>query len=86
MKEFILENKELFLSFVAAVVTGLGTAIGFICRSNVVLRSRLKAAQRQGYTFKCPHCKKEMPLSDISFYLPSGELDNNLNGIPDDKE
>lgn len=43
------------------------------------------AKKRQTYLV-CPHCSKKVYLSEIDFHLPSGSLDNNFNGLPDDRE
>nr|CAI9752420.1 hypothetical protein YKEOBPQY_YKEOBPQY_CDS_0008 [Microvirus sp.] len=43
------------------------------------------AKKRQTYLI-CPHCSKKVYLSEIDFHLPSGSLDNNINGLPDDRE
>lgn len=44
-----------------------------------------EARNRKTYT-SCPHCGEKIYLDQISWHLPSGELDNNLNGVPDDAE
>lgn len=84
--KFCSENKEAILTIGTCVATGLGTALGFLIRGNVVSRRRLKAAQRQGYKIRCPHCKKESAITDCTLLMPSGAVDNNLNGIPDQDE
>lgn len=50
------------------------------------LEKALAAAKRRQTSIVCPHCHKESPLSEVNFKLPSGELDNNLNGVPDNSE
>lgn len=84
--KFCAENKESILAIGTAVATGLGTALGFLIRSNVLSRRKIRAAARQAYSIRCPHCKKETPITDVTFLLPSGKIDNNLNGIPDEDE
>lgn len=44
-----------------------------------------EAKARQTY-FVCPHCGKPVDLDDVTFLLPGGKVDQNLNGIPDDVE
>lgn len=83
---FCRENKEAILTIGTALATGLGTALGFLIRSNVVNLRKIRAAKRQAYTIRCPHCKKETPINEVTFLMPSGKVDNNLNGIPDDEE
>ena len=64
-------------AFVVAIVS---------VRKNLRIEKALdEAKQRETYII-CPNCKKKIPLSEISFRLPSGEVDNNLNGKPDLKE
>lgn len=46
----------------------------------------INQAKRRGTRVVCPVCKKESPLADCHFLLPDGSLDDNLNGIADDKE
>lgn len=40
------------------------------------------AKKRETYTV-CPHCKKKILLSELAFHLPSGEVDQDLDGRPD---
>lgn len=86
MKEWILQNKELIICLGSIFLTLIGGSIGLLGRSNAKLRNRLKAAKRQSYSIRCPHCKKEAPLSEVSFVMPDGRPDNNLNGVADDDE
>lgn len=44
-----------------------------------------EARERETYVI-CPSCKKKLPLSEIDFHLPSGAIDNNLNGKADYEE
>lgn len=44
-----------------------------------------EAKARQTY-FICPHCGKAVDLDDVTFLLPGGKADNNLNGVPDAEE
>lgn len=47
------------------------------------LDQRIEQAKLRETYIICPHCKKKTPLSEVSFRLPDGSLDNNLNGKPD---
>lgn len=68
--KFCSENKEAILTIGTCVATGLGTALGFLIKSNVVSRRKLKAAQRSCYQIKCPHCKKWLRLlKSLSCFL-----------------
>lgn len=49
----------------------------------VKLEKQIEAAKQRETYIICPHCKKKTPLSEVSFRLPDGSLDNNLNGKPD---
>lgn len=86
MREFLSENRELIISLVTVIMSlmvdgliGLGIALGFS-------RRRIRQLTRSGYKVRCPHCKKESPIEECSFLMASGQLDNNLNGIPDELE
>lgn len=88
---FISEHWDVFASLLIGLV-GLISAITSLILSKVssdkqkVLEDSLeKAKQRQTYTV-CPHCHKILPLGDLPFFLPNGQNDNNLNGVPDDVE
>ena len=41
-----------------------------------------EARERKTYT-NCPHCKKKISLDELTFHLPGGAVDNNLDGFPD---
>lgn len=81
---FIQENWSSIANVCMGVVNGVA-AIVLVIKSKSFSLYLKKAKQRETYTV-CPHCKKEIPLSELSFHLPSGELDNNLNGVPDSSE
>lgn len=53
--------------------------------SRLVKRVLNQAKKRDTFTV-CPHCHKKIMLSDMSFRLPTGEIDNDLNGKPDSQE
>lgn len=66
---------------ICAAITGLVGAIN----ARRFMKYLDKAKERETYAV-CPHCKKRIPLSEIQFHLPTGEVDNNLNGKPDEDE
>lgn len=84
-----------FVGFLQAFWPELVTGTIAICTAivgvlNVVNSHKftryLDAAKQRETYIECPHCKKRIPLSEIQFHLPSGEVDNNLNGRPDSQE
>lgn len=81
---FIQENWSSIVNVCMGVVNGVA-AIVLLIKSKSFSLYLKKAKQRETYMV-CPHCKKEIPLSELSFHLPSGEVDNNLNGVPDQQE
>ena len=78
-----------------AIITAICGAVGAVAAIvtsvvNLVKNHRIKIAldkakQRETYAV-CPNCKKKIPLSELSFYLPDGSKDNDLNGVPDSEE
>lgn len=50
---------------------------------NKLLKTDLQKAKEALVACKCPHCKKEVFLRDLSFYLPDGSSDDDLNGQAD---
>lgn len=86
MKEWILEN--LTATSIVSVLTSLGSLVGMIVclvkthKANKVL----KDAKSRKTQVLCPKCHKKSPIDEVHFILPDGALDNNLNGVPDDKE
>lgn len=69
------------LAFVADLI--IAFVVGF--NSRLVKRVLTQAKKRETFTV-CPHCHKKIPLTDIDFRLPTGEIDNDLNGKPDVEE
>lgn len=53
---------------------------------NAVLTAQLNDAIRRATYTECPNCGAHVKLEDLKWYLPTGEQDQNLNGIADDKE
>lgn len=72
------------VSGIVAILTALSALLAAI-HANRFKRYLDKAKERETYAV-CPHCKKRIPLSEIQFHLPTGEVDNNLNGKPDNEE
>lgn len=69
------------VSVVFAFLSVGGSGVALLL--NLQIKKRLdRAKDRETYTV-CPHCSKHIPLSDLAFYLPSGELDNDLDGKKD---
>ena len=68
-----------FATLVALVTTGINLAKG------AKLSRAVEDAKSKGYQVRCPKCKKTSPLSEVQILLPSGELDANLDGIPDNQ-
>lgn len=63
-------------------IAAITTAVVSLIKAHQVKVALEKAKQRETYCV-CPKCKKKIPLSELSFYLPDGSKDNDLNGIPD---
>lgn len=55
------------------------------CKGAAVKKLLSQAKARSTYLV-CPHCGKPVQLEDVTFFLPGGFVDDNLNGIPDEKE
>lgn len=68
----------------AGAVSVAGAIVGIInaVRSRKMKNYLRNAKMRETYTV-CPKCNARIPLSDLHFRLPSGEVDDDLNGIPD---
>lgn len=86
MKEFLINNWETILTIVAGLLTAMATLLGITNHRINKIRKLMKQSDGNGYRIVCPHCHKESPIEQVTFKLPSGALDNNLNGIPDDQE
>lgn len=70
--------------FVSGTIAIAGAVVGII---NAVNAHKFKkylddAKKRETYTV-CPYCKKKIPISELHFHLPTGQLDDDLNGLPD---
>lgn len=77
----------LLTTSVASLAAAVVSIIKAVSASKTAARaSRLldDAKKRQTYIV-CPHCHKKAYLAELDFHLPSGSLDNDLNGISDDQ-
>lgn len=70
------------VSSAVAALTSVVVAAISARKTFIVKRALDKAKLRETYCV-CPKCKKRIPLSELSFYLPDGSKDNDLNGVPD---
>lgn len=70
---------------VAASVVSVIKAISASKKAARLERLLDDAKARETY-FICPKCKSKVLLSEVDFHLPSGSLDNNLNGKADLEE
>lgn len=68
---------------IAGALTAIINAIVAGKRSARLAEQLEQAKERETYA-TCPHCGKKIHLSEMSFRLPSGALDNNLDGKPDE--
>lgn len=70
---------------IAGIITALASLIAVIVgfRKSFKLKEALEEAKARETYIVCPGCKKKIPLSEIDFHLPTGQVDNNLNGKPD---
>lgn len=90
MKDFILQNFDVVCYVALGLFSSLsGLSIFSLIRSKVKTRMIEKELdlikERQTYII-CPHCKKKVAFSELEFHLPDGGKDQNLNGIPDERE
>ena len=89
MIEFLKEFPWLIVAGALAQIFAAVAAlvIGIINALNIRhVDQHINQAKRRGTRVVCPVCKKESPLAECHFLLPDGSLDDNLNGIADDKE
>ncbi len=82
--EFLTALTTAFASIAAAVVSVI-KAVQASKRAEKARQLLDDAKARSTYSI-CPECGKKIYLSDLSFHLPSGQLDDDLNGIPDDEK
>lgn len=90
MKDWIIQNLD------AAAIVGIVSAVGSVAMAIIGLvkshQSKKRYAElvqaikvRMTYT-TCPHCGKKVYFAELSWHLPDGSKDDNLNGIPDNEE
>lgn len=83
---------DILVEYLPAIITGtlsLVAAITAFVTYNIQSR-KIKALQkaldeakaRETFTI-CPGCKKKIRLADLTFYLPDGSTDNDLDGKAD---
>lgn len=48
-----------------------------------IAKLKLKKAQLDNISTKCPSCGSSVKLSDLHFYLPDGSKDDDLDGVAD---
>lgn len=68
---------------VSAAVVSIIKAVQASKRAEKAQRILDDARSRQTY-FNCPECGKKVTLDRVTFHLPGGAVDNDLNGEPDD--
>lgn len=81
MKEILVEFGSLALAVSSAIISVINAIVS--ARRSYKLSQELDAAKERETYIECPHCGKKIHLSEMSFRLPSGALDNDLNGKPD---
>lgn len=67
---------------IAGALTAIINAIVAGKRSAKLAQQLEQAKERETYAV-CPHCGKKVHLSEMTFRLPSGAVDNNLDGKED---
>lgn len=86
---------EFFQNYGVRLAESFIALVGLLCaifslwkahKTKKICDKMLQDAKSRQTMVKCPVCKKESPLSDVTFRLPDGSPDNNLDGVPDDKE
>lgn len=90
MKEWILQNFDASvivaaLGFLASSCTGIIGLINAVS-SKKSLKKLVDQARENKYWSNCPHCGKRIYLDELSWHMPSGDVDNDFNGVPDVKE
>lgn len=81
-------SPEAITAYATAAVSVIG-AIGSLVaavmsffKSRRLARLLDDAKARETYSI-CPFCHKKIPLSEMDFHLPSGVVDNDLDGLAD---
>lgn len=80
--EELPELATLGVALVSSIVAFISGIVSY--RQSSKLGKQLQVAkERETYSI-CPHCGKKVYLSEMSFRLPSGAVDNNLDGKADE--
>lgn len=82
---------EFLTAYGASIASAIVSAAAAVCGICSLVKAHhakkiLKDAESRMTMVKCPYCHKKSPLSQVSFILPDGSVDNNLNGVPDNQE
>ena len=67
---------------VSAAIVSIIKAVQASKRAEKAQRILDDARSRQTY-FECPECGKKVTLDRVTFHLPGGAVDNDLDGAPD---
>lgn len=88
IKELLSELYPYILSLIISIITTITLLLTRKTEKAKIkmLEEQLDKARSNDIYCECPHCHSKIDLCDLNFYLPSGKIDNNLNGIPDDSE
>lgn len=81
----ILKEYGPVIAGVLALVADILIGSIVLFHSRIVKRAISKAIDRNEFTI-CPYCHEKIHLKDVVFRLPTGQIDQNLNGKPDDEE
>lgn len=79
--EELPELASLGVALASSLVAFISGIVAY--RRSWKLGKQLEAAKERETYAVCPHCGKKIHLSEMSFRLPSGALDNDLDGKPD---
>lgn len=84
MNDFLAFIQEYILLVVSAVfaIVELISTIGLLITGKRFKSYLAAAKERETYTV-CPHCGSEIKLSNLTFRLPDGSKDDDLDGKPD---
>lgn len=85
MNEFVAFLSEYWqvianiLSWIAVIVVYVDAKV-----SKKLVKGLIARAKANGTYLLCPHCGKKVELKDLdNLYLPTGCIDNDLDGKPD---
>lgn len=86
---YIMDNFPEFVTAIVSVFTALVSLLMLIISKAKIKneleiqKTKLKTAQLNSVTTKCPECGSKVYLKDLHFYLPDGSQDDDLDGDPD---